>query len=93
MSESSGSEQSAGRMLGAASLLSASSVLSRILGLVRNQVVAYFYGTGLEADAFHAGLCNVAHHPLEGKPVDPQVGGFRRPSVGSPLRGRWCRCC
>lgn len=44
---------SAGRIAGAASLLSIGNVLSRILGLVRTQTIAHFFGTSLQADAFN----------------------------------------
>ena len=42
------------RLAGAASLLSLGSVLSRILGLVRTQLISYFFGTTPAADAFVA---------------------------------------
>ncbi len=45
---------SAARLFGAASMLSLGSVASRLLGLVRQQVIGYFFGTSLEADAFTA---------------------------------------
>ncbi|HQZ71218.1 MAG TPA: lipid II flippase MurJ, partial [Anaerolineae bacterium] len=44
---------SAGRIAGAASLLSIGNVLSRILGLVRTQTIAHYFGTSLQADAFN----------------------------------------
>ncbi len=43
----------AGRVASAASLLSIGNVLSRILGLVRTQTIAHFFGTSLQADAFN----------------------------------------
>lgn len=44
---------SAGRIAGAASLLSVGNILSRLLGLVRTQTIAHFFGTSLQADAFN----------------------------------------
>ncbi|MCB9177535.1 MAG: murein biosynthesis integral membrane protein MurJ [Caldilineae bacterium] len=44
----------AARLIGAASLLSLGSVASRLLGLVRIQVIGFYFGAGFEADAFTA---------------------------------------
>jgi putative peptidoglycan lipid II flippase len=41
-------------LLGAASLISIGNIASRILGLVRIQVMSYYFGASLEADAFTA---------------------------------------
>ena len=38
----------------ASSILAASTFLSRVLGLVRNQILSHFFGAGFLADAFIA---------------------------------------
>lgn len=39
-------------MIGSVSLVSGATAFSRVLGLVREQVMAYFYGAGMATDAF-----------------------------------------
>lgn len=43
-----------GRLLGSATFIMVGNLASRVLGLVREQVIAGFYGVGLEASAFSA---------------------------------------
>lgn len=49
-----GTPSPAGRLLGSATLVAAGNVGSRVLGLVREQVIAGTYSVGLEASAFSA---------------------------------------
>jgi putative peptidoglycan lipid II flippase len=42
----------ANKIVGAAFLLAGLTIVSRLIGFVREQFIAYHYGTGLEADAF-----------------------------------------
>ena len=42
----------ASRVTKAAGVVGAATLLSRILGLVRDQILAWFFGAGLAADAF-----------------------------------------
>lgn len=46
----------AARSSGAAALVGAGILLSRVVGLVRERVLATYFGTGLHADVFSAGL-------------------------------------
>lgn len=49
-------DSAASRMVGSATLLAAGNVASRLLGLVREQVIAAFWGGTLEASAFSAAV-------------------------------------
>lgn len=53
MSDNPTASGAAGKVAGAASLLSLGNVFSRVLGLVRTQTIAHFFGTSLQADAFN----------------------------------------
>jgi len=46
----------ANKVVGAAILLMGITIISRLVGFVRQQVIAYYYGTGPEAEAFIAAL-------------------------------------
>lgn len=48
------SRSAAGRLLGSASLVAGGNIASRLLGLVREQVIAGYFAVGLEASAFSA---------------------------------------
>lgn len=42
------------KIVGVAFLLLSVTIVSRLIGFVRQQVIAYYYGTSLEASAFSA---------------------------------------